>query len=119
MSAKTTNPKLIDVVKLLKKKAGKADAAIWDALVKDLKKSKQNRTSVNVSRINKNSIDNEIVVVPGKVLGSGVLTHRVHVAAFDFSRQAREKIESTGGTCMNIQTLIQKYSRGSGIKIIG
>ena len=119
MSSKTTNPELIEVVKLLKMKANELDAAIWDALAEKLRKSKHSRISVNVSRINRYSTNDETVVVPGKVLGSGVLTHRIHVAAFAFSKQAREKIEGSGGTCMSLQSLVQENPKGSGIKIIG
>jgi len=119
MSSKTTNPELIEVVKLLKRRANESDAAIWDALAEKLSKSKHNRISVNISRINRYSANDETVVVPGKVLGSGVLTHKVHVAAFAFSRQAREKIEEAGGKCLTLRNLVQKSPKGSGIKIIG
>ena len=119
MSSKTTNTELIEVVKLLKRKANVSDAAIWDDLAERLRKSKHSRISVNISRINRHSTADEVVVVPGKVLGSGVLAHKVHVAAFAFSKQARERIEKAGGTCLTLQTLVQKSPKGSGLKIIG
>jgi large subunit ribosomal protein L18e len=117
--SKTTNPELIAVLKTLIRSANEEDAAIWDALADKLRKSKHTRVSVNISRINRYSTEDETVVVPGKVLGSGVLTHRVNVAAFSFSRQAREKVEGAGGKCLTIQALIDANPEGSGVKVVG
>ncbi len=119
MSARTTDPGLIEVVKLLKRRAKEVDANIWDALAEELRKSRRNRVSVDLSRINRHSSEDETVLVPGKVLGSGILTHRVNVAALSFSRQAREKIEGAGGRCLALQVLVQENPRGSRIRIIG
>lgn len=119
MRSKTTNPELIDVLKALTRTANEGDAAIWDALADKLRKSKHNRVSVNISRINRYTIEDETVVIPGKVLGSGVLTHRVNVAALSFSRQAREKVEGAGGRCLTIKALIGENPEGSGVKIVG
>jgi large subunit ribosomal protein L18e len=58
-------------------------------------------------------------VVPGKVLGSGVLNHKVNVGALTFSSQAKVKIERTGGKCLSIRALIEENPGGSGVKIIG
>ena len=118
MRSKTTNPELIAVLKTLIRTANEEDAAIWGALADKLRKSKHNRVSINLSRINRYSVEDETVVVPGKVLGSGVLTHRVKVAAFSFSRQAREKVEGAGGKCLTIQALIGENPEGSGIKLV-
>lgn len=117
MTAKTTNQRLINVMKLLKMKAN--EAKIWDTLIKILNKSKHKRVSVNVSKINRYSTSDETIVVPGKVLGFGVLDHRIHIAALDFSRKAKIKIEGAGGACLTIPSLLQKNPKGSGIKIIG
>ena len=117
MTAKTTNQNLINVIKLLKMEANEAD--IWDTLAKKLSKSRRNRISVNISKINRYATSDEIVVVPGKVLGSGVLNHRIHVAALDFSRKAKTKIKGAGGTCLTIPSLLHKNPKGSRIKIIG
>jgi large subunit ribosomal protein L18e len=119
MRSKTTNTELIDVIKTLVRAANEADAAIWDAVADKLRKSKHQRVAVNISRINRNSTDDETVVVPGKVLSSGALTHRVNVAALSCSRQAREKIEGAGGEFLTITALIQENPEGSGIRIIG
>ncbi len=119
MSAHTTNPELIHVVQLLVRAANAEHAAVWDAVAKKLQKSKHQRVTVNISRINRHTTTNETVVVPGKVLGSGALTHPVTVAALTCSRQAREKIEGAGGKYLTIPALLQENPAGSGIRVMG
>jgi len=57
-------------------------------------------------------------VVPGKVLGAGVLDHKVTVAAFAFSQSARERIDAVGKT-LSIEELLKKNPKGTGIKLMG
>lgn len=119
MSVKTTNPELIQVIKLLQWKANQEEAPIWATVAKKLKKSKHNRVTVNLSRVNRYTTQDDIIVVPGKVLGSGLLDHRVNIAALSFSRGAKEKIERVGGRSLSIETLLNERPKGSAIKIIG
>ena len=63
-------------------KANKASGkAIWRALAKDLDKSKRNRASINLSRIDRHTEEGQYVAVPGKVLAAGNLTKPVKIAA--------------------------------------
>ena len=68
--------------------------------------------------INRYTSPDEIVLVPGKVLGNGILEHKVNVAAMSFSKSAEEKISTAGGECMDILEVIEKYPKGSGIRIM-
>ena len=116
--AKTTNPELIEALKALIWRANEEDAAVWRALADRLRKSRSRRATVNVSKINRHTSDGETVVVPGKVLGSGSLSHRVSVAALSFSKSAMEKIEGSGGRCLTIIDLLKENPKGSMVKII-
>lgn len=116
---KITSPEYMRVISILRKASNDADAAIWDAVAEKLEKSKHKRFAVNISRVNRASGDSETIIVPGKVLGAGRLDHKISVAAFDFSEEAKAKIEKAGGECLTIQTLVQRNSKGSGVKIIG
>jgi large subunit ribosomal protein L18e len=115
----STNPELIKLIRFLRKNSNETGASIWDALASKFEKSKHARSSVNLSRINRCTSDGDKVVVPGKVLGAGALEHKVSVAAFSFSEEARRKIEKAGGECMEIPLLVQRAPKGSGVKIIG
>lgn len=59
------------------------------------------------------------MVVPGKVLGAGKMDHPIHVAAFAFSDQARQKILKAKGKCLSILELAKKNPKGTNVKIIG
>lgn len=116
---KSTNPNLIRLLYILRKAAIKNKAAVWRVIAEYLSKPRRKRIAVNLSRINRYTQEGDVVVVPGKVLGSGVLTHPVTIAAFAFSRQARQKIISVKGKCLSIPELIELNPKGSNVKIIG
>ncbi|BDZ69046.1 50S ribosomal protein L18e [Methanobacterium ferruginis] len=113
-----TNPHINQLIKILKEKAYQEETPLWKDLARRLEKPTRQRAEVNISRINRHSSDDEVVLVPGKVLGSGALDHKVQVAALDFSQQAEEKITSAGGKCLDITLLMEENPQGSGIKII-
>ncbi|MBN1544743.1 50S ribosomal protein L18e [Candidatus Woesearchaeota archaeon] len=121
MSTRTgpTNPHLRSLVAELKKKAIEDSSAFWKRLASDLERPTRNRRAVNLSRINRFTKDNETVVVPGKVLGSGVLDHKVTVVAFAFSEGAVEKLRKQNCAALLISDLMQKNLKPSDIRIIG
>jgi Ribosomal protein L18E len=73
---------------------------------------------VNVGKINRYAKENEIVIIPGKVLASGTIGTAVKVAALNFSDAAREKITEAKGTCMSIEELVAANPKGSKVKIL-
>jgi len=116
---KATNPQLVMLVRFLKKHSREHKAKIWRTIAENLGKPKRKRVSVNISRLNRYTQKNDVVVVPGKVLGAGKLNHPITVAAFAFSEKAREKIQKARGKCLSLIELAQKNPKGSNIKIIG
>jgi len=116
---KTTNPELIDLIRFLKKQGRENKADIWRDIAERLAKPKRKRIVVNISRLNRYTQKNEMVVVPGKVLGTGEILHAVTVAAFAFSENAKEKIKARRGKCLSFFDLIKKNPKGSKVKIIG
>ena len=113
-----TNPQITQLIKTLKEKSYQEEAAIWKKLAQKLEKSNRSQAEVNLSQINRHTKTDETVLVPGKVLGSGVLDHKVQIAALNFSKSAAEKIGDAGGECMGINQLIEKNPTGTGIRII-
>ena len=114
-----SNPHLINLIADLKKKAIQDSSALWKRLASDLERPARNKRIVNLSRINRFTKDNETVVVPGKVLGSGAIDHRVTVAAFAFSDGAVEKLKKQNCSIMSISELMDKNPKPSDIRIIG
>jgi len=116
---KTTNPELIDLIRFLKKQGRENKADIWRDIAERLAKPKRKRIAVNISRLNRYTQKNEMVVVPGKVLGTGEIGHPVTVTAFAFSEKAKEKIKARRGKCLSFFDLIKKNPKGSKVRIIG
>ena len=87
-------------------------------IAKKLKTSKRKRPEVNLSQLNRVCKDNETVIVPGKVLSSGVLKKPLTVAAASFSMASIEKIQKAGGKTISIRELIKKNPKGTGVRIV-
>lgn len=110
-----TNPRLISLIRELKKLSNKEKVKIWKAVAKNLEGPTRRMRQVNVWKINKFTKDDDTVIVPGKVLGYGELDHGVNVAAYQFSDGAKAKISNN----MLIEELMQKNPKGGKVKIIG
>lgn len=108
----------MELLQLLKKTAIENKAPVWKRVASDLEKPTRRRRVVNVYKIEKYAKDNEIVVVPGKVLGTGDLNKKVTVAAFNFSDDAFKKIKEKGNA-ISIKELIEKNPQGKKIRLMG
>ena len=116
MSSKT-NPKLQNLIADLKSASRESDAAVWQDIADRLEKPRRTHAEVNLGRIERYAREDETVVVPGKVLGSGVLEKNVTVAAVDFSGTARTKIERAG-EAVSLEQCIEQNPDGSGVRVI-
>lgn len=114
-----TNPLTKELVDRLRKESVTGKCALWGRVADDLERPTRQRRCVNVSRIARNAKPNEIIVVPGKVLGSGVISQSVTVAALAFSDGARELIEKAKGKALTIDELLEKKPKASEVRIIG
>jgi large subunit ribosomal protein L18e len=94
-------------------------APIWHALQHELAGSRANRREINIKRLAETTKPDEVVVVPGKVLGTGHLGHKVTVCAFSVSQTAALKIIESGGKLLTFDELISKHPNGKGVRIIG
>ena len=118
MKIPISNPERIRIIRLLERKSKQEKAAVWKVLARHISKAKRSRIAVNLSHINRHSKENETVVIPGKTLGAGRLNHPVKVAAFSFSKQAKEKVQEAGGKCLRIEELLEENPRGSNVRIL-
>ena|SRR3989344_4975635 len=114
-----TNVQLLGLIDLLRENSRKQDAHIWNRIASDLAKPTRQRRLVNIYKLNKYTKENETVIVPGKVLGTGEILHKLNVAAFSFSDGAKEKIIKAKGQCFTIPELLQKNPKGQDVKILG
>ncbi len=91
----------------------------WNRIASDLEKPTRQRRAVNLSKINRFTKENEIIVVPGKVLSSGELNHKLTIAAWQFSQKALEKINKKNAKAMTIQELMKTNIKEKRVRIIG
>ena len=114
---KKTDPKIERLIEDLKRISRERSAPLWRDIAKRLEKPRRHYAEVNLSKINRYSVVNDTIVVPGKVLSAGAIEKPVTIAALGFSKKAYEKISSCG-KCVSIDELMEANPKGSGVKII-
>ncbi len=119
MRSGPVNPGLRNLIQELKKKASQEKVNLWKRVAQDLEKPSRQRRIVNLSRINLYAQDNEVVLVPGKVLGNGLLNKKVEIAAYQFSSSALDKIRQSQSKTLTLWELMKTNPKGKNIRIIG
>lgn len=114
----STDPNMLALLRKLRMTGTREKVKIWKQVAEELSRSNRRRVVVNLSIINRIIKEGETILVPGKVLGAGDLDQSVTIAARDYSSQAREKIETAGGTCLTIAQLMERNPKGSSVRII-
>lgn len=112
------NPRLVDVIEELESRAEEDDVGVWREVADRLESPRRNHAEVNVSKIERYASEDEAVVVPGKVLGGGVLSKGVVVAAFDFSSSARNKIREADGEPLLLEEFVERRPDGSNVRVM-
>ena len=114
-----TNQVIIQMAKELKQASTKNDAPIWLRLAKLALKTSSSKRVVNLTQINDHTKEGEIIVVPGKILGTGNLSHKITLSSFSISNSAAKKIIESGGSIISFKEMIEKFPTGKGVRIIG
>ncbi len=112
-----TNPRLTNLIAELKSTARESDADVWQDIATRLAKPRRSHAEVNLGRIERYARPDELVVVPGKVLGSGTLRKSVTVAAVDFSTTAETKIDQVGES-VPLEQALERNPDGSNVRVI-
>ena len=112
------NQIVFHMVRDLKQASKKNEAPIWSRLA-DLALKPSSKRVVNLTRINKTTKENDVLFVPGKILGTGNIHHKITLSSFSMSTTAAKKIIQTGGKIMTYSDMIKKYPTGKGVMIFG
>ena len=97
----------------------KTKAPLWKLLENKIKSSRSHRSEVNINKLDHITKDGEIVVIPGKVLGTGILNHKLTVTSFSISVTAMKKILKAGGKVIPLDEFVNQHPNGQGVRIIG
>jgi large subunit ribosomal protein L18e len=95
----------------------KTKRRIWRKVSKKLSGARMDRVEANLYRINKKTKENDVIVVPGKVLGVGDIDHKITIACLDCSKAARKKIETSGSKLLSIEDLLEQNPEGKNVKV--
>ena len=113
-----TNPRINSLARELYKLSEKEEKGIWKSIARTLEKPSGSWASINLSRLNKITKKDEIVIVPGKILGTGQLDHPLEIYAFNASDSARTGIRNAKGKFGTIEEIARKNAKVKGVRII-
>lgn len=114
-----TNQLIVQMARDLKKASVKNDAPIWSRLAEYALKPSVAKRTINVNKIDQLTKDNDTVVFPGKVLGTGTISHKITLCSFSISNSAATKIIDAGGKIISYSELINKAPTGKGVVLLG
>lgn len=114
-----TNQVVIHMAKDSRKASTKNDAPIWAKLAEYALKPSAARRDLNLNRIGQLTKENDIVVFPGKVLGTGNISHKITLFSFSISNSAANKIIEKGGKIITYSDLIEQNPTGKGVVLLG
>ena len=116
---KKTNPSLLTLIGDLKAQTRSNGAPLWRDVALRLEKSRSNWAEPNLSRLSRYAAEEDVVLGPGKLLGSGDVAGKPSVAAYSVSSSAKAKIEAAGGEVVTIHDLMKANPTGKGVFILG
>lgn len=107
-----TNQELVKLVRKLKKNKG------WIEVANLLSYPRRKKIARNIDEINKEAENNITIVVPGKLLGKGIVDKKIKVVAFSFSHEALRKLKEKHCEALLIEEELNKNPQGKGLKIV-
>jgi len=114
-----TNQVVILMAKYLRKASAQNNAPIWAKMAEYALKPSIARRDINLNRIGQLTKENDIVVFPGKVLGTGIIPHKITLCSFSISNSAANKIIESGGKLIKFSDLIEQNPTGKGVILLG
>ncbi|MDE1861960.1 MAG: 50S ribosomal protein L18e [Thaumarchaeota archaeon] len=114
-----TNQVVIKMANELRAASKNNKAPIWSNLAEMALKPSRARRVLNLAQIDRFVKDNDIVVVPGKVLGTGSISHKITLCSFSISTTGAKKVAQSGGKIVGFSQLIKNNPTGKGVKIVG
>ena len=118
MKIRDKNPQRVGLIQTLYKKGIEKDTPLWKAVARGLNRPRSRSHQVNLHEIDKFAKKNELIIVPGSLLGTGEISKPVTVAAAKFSKSAEEKIRKAGGKVLSLEEASESYTKGR-VRIMG
>jgi large subunit ribosomal protein L18e len=90
----------------------------WRKVANELSRPSRKKVEVNLSKIEVYGAEDATVLIPGKVLGAGMLSKKMTIAAFSFSESAKKLISSAGGKAVTIDSLHKSNPEGRNVTLL-
>lgn len=103
----------------LHKAAREHGAPIWERLSREALKPGSARRTVNVKKLAQLTSQGQTVAVPGKVLGTGTISHPISLFSFSISEAAAEKISAAGGRVLSGAEAVRASPSGKEVLLVG
>lgn len=80
---------------------------LWNRVYRLVEVPARRRAAVNISKIDRITKDGDNVIVPGKVLSSGEMTHKVNIAAMEFSATALRALKDSNCKVVQLKDMVK------------
>lgn len=112
------NKKLQELISSLKKQSLEQKTGVWKRVALELERPTRQHRVVNLSKIEKYASDNDIIIIPGKLLSGGELTKNVTIVAYNYSQKTLDKVDGKA-EIISIEDALKKFPDAKNMKIIG
>ena len=109
---------IADTINTLVKISRENGSAMWRDIADRLSGGGRRYASINVGKINKLSNDGDVVIVPGSVLGSGIINKKVTLSALRISKSAMQKLQKSGSSFKSIREFAAENPKLKNPKIL-
>ena len=113
------NEHRIRMARDLKRASLRHHAPIWRRVSEYALKPSAARRSTNVNSIDAHTRQDDVVVFPGKVLGTGTISHRISLFCFGISESAASKIRQAGGRILDHTSIVSERPTGREVVLLG
>lgn len=118
MTLEHKNERLKELISSLKKQSLEHKTGLWKRIALELERPTRQQRIVNLSKIEHNANENDVIIVPGKVLSGGELTKKVTIVAYSYSNNVLDKLNGKA-SIISIEEAMKKYPNGKNLRIIG
>src|SRR3989344_4115236 len=87
-------------------------------IIKKVSGSRRKRLELNLDEIDGQTKDNDLVIIPGIVLGKGNIKKKIKISAMKYTESAKEKLKESKIEFNLIEEEIKSNPEGKGIKVL-
>lgn len=114
-----TDEHRIRMARYMKKASLQHEAPIWRKVSEYALKPSSARRTINVNAIDSRTRESDVVVFPGKVLGTGTISHGISLFCFGISESAASKIQQAGGRILDHTGVVSERPTGREVVLLG